>query len=398
MHRPSRKENPHVKVVVIGAGVIGLSVATELARQGARVTVVEQDAPGTGTSATSYAWVNSNNKEPREYYELNLAGLEAHHRLAQTAGGQWLRTGGHIEVATDTAHRHELQQRVSRLQDLGYQAELITPQAARQLAPDLLVSDTAGPIAYFAREAYCYPQLYLAHLLNTASDLGVHMSIGTPVKALEVENQRPVVRLADGTAIRCDQVVTCAGRWTDTVLAQAGITLPMATFEHAGDVTVGYLAVTNPLPVSLTRLITTSHLNVHPDGAGRLMLQALDLDATADPRHTPKTDSAVAEEMLDRLAGILRHTQTATITELRVGRRAIPADGLTVAGPVPSLPWLYSVATHSGVTLAPLLGELVAKEISTGVIQDQLTPFRPERLLSAHVAKGPDAPRRPGEQ
>ncbi|MDT7635737.1 MAG: hypothetical protein QOC83_25, partial [Pseudonocardiales bacterium] len=80
-------------VVVIGAGVIGLSVATELARRGASVTVVEQEAPGVGTSATSYAWVNANNKEPRDYYELNLAGLEAHHRLARDADGGWLVAG-----------------------------------------------------------------------------------------------------------------------------------------------------------------------------------------------------------------------------------------------------------------------------------------------------------------
>jgi len=342
-----------VQVVVIGAGVIGLSVATELARRGARVTVVEQDAPGAGTSATSYAWVNANNKDPHAYYELNLAGLEAHHRLAQETDGHWIGAGGHVEVATDSVHREELGQRVTRLRDRGYQAELITLTRAQQLAPDLIIPAAAAPIAYFAREAYCYPQLYLAHLLRVAAKLGVQVINGAQVKAFDIENDQPMVRLADGGVIGCDRVVSCVGRWTETLLAQADDTLPMASFEHAGDVTVGYLAVTNPLPVSLTRLVTTSQLNVHPDGAGRLMLQALDLDDTTDPRELPTTNSPVAEELLDRLAGVLRNTVTASIVELRVGQRAIPADGLTVAGPLPSLPWLYVVATHSGVTLAP---------------------------------------------
>ncbi|MDT7692880.1 MAG: hypothetical protein QOI75_2247 [Pseudonocardiales bacterium] len=384
-------------VVVIGAGVIGLSVATELARRGASVTVVEQEAPGVGTSATSYAWVNANNKEPRDYYELNLAGLEAHHRLARDADGGWLVAGGHLEIATELAHRDELGQRVTRLRNLGYEVELISPARARQLAPDLIIPVDAGPIAYFAREAHCYPQLYLGFLLATAADLGVHVISGAQVTSFHLDSDQPAVRLADGTVIGGDQFVSCVGRWTETLLARADVTLPMATFERAGDVTVGYLAVTNPLPVSLARLITTSRLNVRPDGAGRLLLQALDLDSTADPRDVPTTGSNLAGEFLNRLTGVLRNTGAAAITQLRVGQRAIPADGRTVAGPLPSAPRLYVVATHSGVTLAPLLGTLVAEEI-LGTPQPLLAAFRPDRLLDGAVRHPPLLARRPGQQ
>ena len=125
-----------MRVVVIGAGVIGLSVATELARRGVDVTVVEQRAPGVGTSSTSYGWVNANSKEPLDYYQLNLAGVEAHHRLAHDEDGRWLETGGHVELATDPAHRDELVRRVSRLQGNGYEAELISSAEAQRLAPD----------------------------------------------------------------------------------------------------------------------------------------------------------------------------------------------------------------------------------------------------------------------
>ena len=384
-------------VVVIGAGVIGLSVATELARRGARVTVVEQETPGVGTSATSYGWVNANNKEPRDYYELNLAGLEAHHRLARDTDGRWLVAGGHLEIATEPSHRDELGQRVTRLRNLGYDVELISPARARQLAPGLIIPAEHGPIAYFAREAHCYPQLYVAFLLTTAAELGVHVISGAQVTSFHLDSDQPAVRLADGTVIGGDQFVSCVGRWTETLLARADVTLPMATFERAGDVTVGYLAVTNPLPVDLARLITTSRLNVRPDGAGRLLLQALDLDSTADPRDVPATDSRVAKELLNRLTSVLRNTGAASITQLRVGQRAIPADGRTVAGPLPSAPWLYVVATHSGVTLAPLLGNLVAEEI-VGAPQPLLATFRPDRLLDGAVPHLPLPARRPGQQ
>jgi len=387
-----------VEAVVIGAGVIGLSVATELGRRGVNVTVVEQGTPGAGTSAASYGWVNANNKEPCAYHELNHAGLEAHRKLAQTTGGTWLQAGGHLEVATDPAHQEELARRLSRLCDLGYEAELITHAQARELIPDLITGPDAGPIAYFPREAYCFPQLYLAHLLSTAADLGVKVISGNAVQTIDVAGGRPVLGLADGTVLSCNHVVSCVGRWTQSLLKQADVTLPMTEFEHAGDATVGYLAVTNPLPVSLARLLTTSQLNIRPDGGGRLMLQALGLDATADPRDIPATDAPVAKELLGRLNKALSNTSAAAVVELRVGRRAIPADGLTVAGPLPSAPWLYVLATHSGITLAPLLGDLAAKEIHGASAQSLLAPFRPDRLLGRPADRGPLPPRRPGQQ
>jgi len=387
-----------MRIVVIGAGVIGLSVATELARRGARVTVVEQHAPGTGTSATSYGWVNANAKEPRDYYELNLAGLEAHHRLARSTDGRWFGTGGHVEVATDPAHREELDRRPNRLRDYGYEVEMLTPDRAQQLAPDLILPADAGPIAFYPREGYCHPQLYLAHLLKMAAGFGVQVTSHVEVKTIDVESDRRTVRLADGSAIACDQVVSCVGRWTETLLTRFGVTMPMAKFERAGDAIAGYLAVTNPLPVWLSRLVTTSQLNVRPAGGGRLMVQALDLDITADPHAVPTTDSPVAEELLDRLAGVLDNTGSASITELRVGQRAIPADGRTVAGPLPSVPWLYVVATHSGITLAPLLGNLVAEEVVASAPQALLTAFRPDRLLGGVAGHAPLPARRPGQQ
>jgi glycine/D-amino acid oxidase-like deaminating enzyme len=275
---------------------------------------------------------------------------------------------------------------------------MLTPDRARQLAPDLIVPADADPIAFYPREAYCHPQLYLAHLLNMAAGLGVQVISQIEVKTIDVESDRRTVRLADGSAIGCDQVVSCVGRWTETLLTRVGVTMPMARFERAGDAVAGYLAVTNPLPLWLSRLVTTSQLNVRPAGGGRLMLQALDLDITADPHAVPTTDSPVAEELLDRLAGVLDHTGNASITELRVGQRALPADGRTVAGPLPSVPWLYVIATHSGITLAPLLGNLVAEEITAATSHALLTAFRPDRLLDGAAGHAPLPARRPGQQ
>jgi len=76
---------PVRRCVVIGAGVLGASVAARLAEAGVHVTLLEADQPGRGTSRWSFAWVNSNDKGPRPYHDLNHAGLRAWAQLAPGA-------------------------------------------------------------------------------------------------------------------------------------------------------------------------------------------------------------------------------------------------------------------------------------------------------------------------
>src|SRR3712207_3122436 len=83
------------EIVVVGAGSVGADVAYRLAQRGASVTVLEADAPGRGTSGSSFAWINAFRKTPRNYHDLNVAGIEEHAGLAEELGdGGWLRRHG----------------------------------------------------------------------------------------------------------------------------------------------------------------------------------------------------------------------------------------------------------------------------------------------------------------
>jgi glycine/D-amino acid oxidase-like deaminating enzyme len=62
------------RCVVIGAGVLGASLAARLASSGVHVTLLDQDQPDRATSRWSFAWLNSNDKSPRPYHDLNHAG------------------------------------------------------------------------------------------------------------------------------------------------------------------------------------------------------------------------------------------------------------------------------------------------------------------------------------
>jgi glycine/D-amino acid oxidase-like deaminating enzyme len=75
----------------------------------------------------------------------------------------------------------------------------------------------------------------------------------------------------------------------------------------------------------------------------------------------------------------MQHT---SVEAASVGLRPLPVDGLTIAGWVPVVAGLYVIVTHSGVTLAPILAELAAREVE-GALDPALAPFRPERFTAA---------------
>ena len=87
------------RVVVVGAGLLGSSVAWHLARAGADVEVVEAGRPAGGTSGASFAWTNAQDKAPDHYFALNLAGIREYETLTGSLGNDWHHPGGDLVIA-----------------------------------------------------------------------------------------------------------------------------------------------------------------------------------------------------------------------------------------------------------------------------------------------------------
>src|SRR5215472_12955724 len=84
-----------VRIVVVGAGIIGSCLAYELARAGERVVLAESGVPGGGASAVSYAWLNSNSFDDPGYHALRVLGMSAYTELADGLGAdEWLHATG----------------------------------------------------------------------------------------------------------------------------------------------------------------------------------------------------------------------------------------------------------------------------------------------------------------
>jgi glycine/D-amino acid oxidase-like deaminating enzyme len=147
---------------------------------------------------------------------------------------------------------------------------------------------------------------------------------------------------------------------------------------------LGLLAITAPAAVRLTRFVRAPGVDVRPDGGGRLMLAPGGADQL--PADVAGDEDAVrgrARRMAEAAAGLLPGLTGTDLEAVRVGRRAIPADGLPAVGRFDPADRLYHVITHSGVTLAPILGRLVAREIAEGQPVAELEPWRPSRFGAA---------------
>src|ERR1700691_3933611 len=164
---------------VIGAGVLGASVAARLASAGQRVPLLEQDQPARATSRWSFAWLNSNDKSPRPYHDLNHAGIRAWAALAPDLdGAAWYRPVGHIELATSPAARTELTARVRRLASWNYDARLIDPAEAAKLEPSLRLGELETMAAWFPGEGYLLTEPLIARLVAQARNRGAEIRTG----------------------------------------------------------------------------------------------------------------------------------------------------------------------------------------------------------------------------
>lgn len=378
-----RQHTAPQRIAVIGAGVLGLAVARSLASQGAQVTVFDKRYPGSGTSQISYGWVNANGKDPASYHRLNAAAIDEHKRwqAEHPAPAPWLLETGTLEWAAHPAIHRQLEQRVAKLRALGYPAESWDRARLQAALPELRPDPRVQNAWFFSSECLLYPSLFIARMLADLRTLGAKLVCHDEVTTLSTSDQGVDLTLASGERWKGDQLVLATGRWSAELLAQCGFELAMTEANRANPAACSFLAYTQPLPIQLSSNIITPELNVRPDGGGRLMLQALDLDQHADPARPVAVDGMIGNEMLRRLRRLFANSQDARIERIEVGQRSRPADGLPAIGYVSGLARVYLMVSHSGMTLAPLLGRLVAGEMLSGARPAMLTDFAPDRLV-----------------
>lgn len=366
--------------MVVGAGIVGASIAYHLSRRGAAVTVLDKHQPGSGASSHSFAWINATAKEPASYHAFNRRSMEIWDRFSRRLGVDvGLRWGGQLEWESTLEGGQALLQRVEQLQKWGYPCRSIDESELRELEPGI----TPGPVAAAAlseADGHVDPQKVVDACLSAAAQLGAKVHRATPVTGLEIGNGTDTVVHAvqtPGGGIPCEVVVLAAGVDTTGLAAMAGIPVPQQESP-------GVVARTEPLPALLSSVSVVytppqgrSGLEVHL----RQMANGTVMFGEGSQESLNRDDSQRhADELLSRAAVYFPALKGAKANLVPVGYRPMPLDGYPVLGAPEDAPNVYIALTHSGVTLAPLVGELATLEIVEGARVEALADYRPDRF------------------
>jgi glycine/D-amino acid oxidase-like deaminating enzyme len=389
--RPSYARPQALRIGVVGGGIVGAAIAMYLADAGARVTVFERAGPAMGATRNSFAWLNAFVADPH-YRALRLASM-ATYRVHDRRLGLGIVWGGYLNWASDEIEAAVVRANAADLDGSSFPVRWLDGNEVALLSPQLV----PGPIAaalYSAIDGHLDPVYVTRRFLERAVAGGAALRIPADVQALDFRRGRLAAAVTTAGRVPLDRLVVAAGVDTPSVLALAGFTLRL---RHAP----GILAHSAPLP-ALTRLVHEgpSDLSFKQMADGSIV--GTDAPAPPDrPEHAMIRAGASdfpsealralhGNRILARIATVLPAARDARLERLTLGFRPMPPDDLPIVGPVPGAPDIYVSVTHSGVTLAPILGRYATRELIDGDPLDVLAPYRPARF-SAEAANVPDA-------
>ena len=362
------------RVAVVGAGILGACVGWNLARRGAEVVLVDAGRTGEGVTNWSFSWVNASNKTVRRsYFDLNVAGMAAHRELAGTIGADtWWYPTGHLRWADDPVAEARFLKTAELLGSWGYRVEVSTGGEVRRRLERALALPDEVPVVLYPDEAWVHGRNLVDRLVGQVVAGGGELRSGTEVRDIGTGPDGSVrtVSLSDGSRLDVDTVVNAAGPGASRVAGLVARQLPMR--REPGVVTRIDCA---RLPIH--RAMHAPHIEMRPDGDASMVLHSRETDALIDTGQEPAQLALLLHELARSVVPDLADSR---IAQARVAHRPIPADGFPSVGAVPSVPGYYEAVSHSGITLGPVLGRLLAAEILTGERDELLADFRPERF------------------
>jgi len=377
------------RVCIIGAGLIGASLAAELATAGGRVEVLCDRPLGSDTSAASLSWLNAAGKPPVEYTLMNINGMRKHAEYAQRhEHAPWYHRGGNLRICFTDDEAERTAATMQGLAGFDCPSCWLTETEVRRLEPDLAPEVVRGArVAFFPAECWINGAPLIARLLAEARANGATVRARAKVIGFEAAGGRIIAaRLQGGERVEADVFALCAGPAAGALAAEANCHLPLANEP-------GFQVYTVPVAVMLGRVIHSPRLNLRPDGAGRICLHDYAADATLLPREGAsreeletsagawRVDPTVIEMLLARLREFYPGTEGIPAEAARVGMRPVPPDRKPIIGFLDPWPNLYAAVMHSGATQALWVGELATREILDGPVEE-LALFRPTRFAA----------------
>jgi glycine/D-amino acid oxidase-like deaminating enzyme len=355
-------------VVVIGAGILGASIGYHLVKRGARVTILEKTRPSSGATGDSFAYLNASTKPSRPYYDLNLAGIAGWRRLQlELDGALPLQWGGAVYWRDEPAAAAQLLGSLKGYQGWGYAGRRIDEAELRRLLPDATPGHVEAA-AFYDQEGTVDPAGAVDVLLGRAKAFGATVEYPIEVIGFDATSDRVRGVNTSHGKIEADAVILAAGLGSQSLANLAGVKLPLTS-------SAGVLVHTTPQPAFLGSVVFAPGNTIKQNPNGRVVS-----GGGHEGSNLTSSPQEQGEQILKDASRYFPQLKHATIENVTVGQRVLPIDGFPILGFLGSYRNLYVAATHSGVTLAPIIGQYATQEVLDGVVSDPLSPYRPGRL------------------
>jgi 4-methylaminobutanoate oxidase (formaldehyde-forming) len=238
------------RVVIIGGGVIGTSVAYHLAKLGwTDVVLLERDQLTSGTTWHAAGLIVSGGMTTETLawmtkYSTDLyAGLEA-----ETGQSTGFKPVGYLQTASNPERMHKLRREADFLRLMGIDREEISAREVAELWPHVDPTDVIGGF-FTASEGRADPYNVAMSLAAGARAGGVRIVQGAPVTGITQRDGRVTGVVTEGGTIEAEFVVNCAGMWARQVGAMAGVSVPLQAIEHAYLISEPFEGVSPDLPI-----------------------------------------------------------------------------------------------------------------------------------------------------
>jgi glycine/D-amino acid oxidase-like deaminating enzyme len=373
--------------VIIGSGALGSSVAYHLAKAGlAPVALVDKHEIASQTSPRA-AGLTSQIRHTELMTRLAKMAVDKIKDFAAETGEDMVYfQSGSLRIARTAEHERLLRCDVERGQKLGVDIDFVTPAKAQQLMP-FFEPVGVRAVTYTRDDLYLEPGQLPRGYAHATAKLGGVLLPNTTITGFHAEDGRINSVITDRGEIRSPIVVDAAGAWTRPVASLAGARVGAIATRHQLLITHPILGVEPHHPI--TRVIDCN-VYIRPADGG-LMLGGYESDPLQlDMAKLPSAfhmddlplDVSVLHCLISQVVDQFPILREIAIKEHRGGLPTMTADGEHIVGPLPELRGFYVAGgcCVGGLSIAPILGDLLAEWIVSGKPGMDLSPLSPARL------------------
>ncbi len=353
-------------VLILGAGILGCSVAFQLAQQrGTRVIVVEKGSLASGATKRSGALIHAHHADETTA-RLAHASWNYFQNWQTIVGTSCGFTQTGLIITAGQSAETKLRGEIERQTQMGITSKRIAPAELKELQPHAHIDDVAIA-AYEPDAGFVDPLAATTTLATRAKELGVNFKTGTLVKNIRVQMNR--VCGVDTTVGEIDAltIVVAAGAWTDRLLKPLGVQVgiqsiraQVAFFDRPPELKAGHAAFID--------YITGAHFRPHTYG---LTMVGLNTPANAETNPDAFDENVpndFVNEVRQRLAARLPAMTNARFIRGHAGIYDVAPDNRPIISRVPGIAGLMVAAGFGGAgfAVAPAVGACVAEIITQG--------------------------------